>query len=83
VALRLCEGMVETRAVEEPGTPLSAQRSVRDLVGRHYVNERWYADNEHATRSTLTRALASAVLEMPELLRSPIEPIDELLLDPL
>lgn len=83
VALRLREGMVETRAVEEPGTSPPAQRAVRELVGRHYVNERWYADNEHATRSTLTRAMASAVLEMPELLRSPIEPIDELLLDPL
>ena len=53
--------MVETRAVAEPGTSLPAQGAVRELVGRHYVNERWCADNEHATRSTLTRALASAV----------------------
>jgi len=83
VGLRLREGMVETRAVEESGSSLPAQQAVRELVGRHYVNERWYDDGEPTTRVTLTRALSSAVLEMPELLRSPIEPIDELLLDPL
>ncbi|MGH8894153.1 MAG: hypothetical protein ACRDWY_12755 [Actinomycetes bacterium] len=47
------------------------------------MNERWYVDDEPTTRTTLTRALACAVLEMPELLHAPVLPMDELLLDPL
>lgn len=83
VALRLVDGRLEARAMDEPCTPLRAQQEIRELVGRHYMNERWYVEDENATRFTLTRALASAVLEVPELLRTPIEPMDELLLDPL
>jgi hypothetical protein len=83
VALRLVDGRLEVRAVDEPCSPLAMQQDVRELVGRHYMNERWYVEDEDATRFTLTRALACAVLEVPELLLSPIEPMDELLVDPL
>ena len=83
VALRFIDGWLETTGVAEPPGGLVAQQEIRELVGRHYASERWHLHDEPTTRITLTRALAGAVLEVPDLLRAPAAPMDELLLDPL
>jgi hypothetical protein len=83
VALRLVDGAVEARAVPTPSVSPEQDQSARELLGRHYRNERWYVDDEPTTRSTLTRSVAASVLEVPDLFREPRTPLDELLHDPL
>jgi len=59
------------------------EQDVRELLARHYRNERWLCDDEPTVRHTLTRAVASSVLEQPSLFAAPLTPLDELLRDPL
>lgn len=83
VGLRLSAGVVDVRAVPDPEPDPVREQSVRELIARHYRTERWWSEDEPATRRTLTRAIVASVLEQPDLFSAPSWPLDELLLDPL
>jgi len=83
VALRIDRGQVEVAAVDQLAQDVRHEQDVRELLARHYRNERWFCDDEPTVRHTLTRAVASSVLEHPSLFVAPLTPLDELLRDPL
>jgi len=83
VALRLIRGSVEITAIETVAATPQTDQDLRELLGLHYRNERWFVDDEPTTRITLTRAVAASVLEVPTAFVEPRTPLDELLRDPL
>ena len=83
VALRFVDGAVEARAVPDLAVSLERDQATRELLARHYRNERWHVDDEPTTRHTLTRAVTASVLEVPHLFEEARTPLDELLHDPL
>ncbi len=83
IALRLLGGAVDVAAVEPSPAAPTTDQDLRELLGLHYRNERWFVDDEPTTRITLTRAVAASVLEVPTTFAEPRTPLDELLRDPL
>lgn len=85
VGLRVVAGAVEVTAVDAPQQPPAEQHRVRGLLARHLRSaDEWYDDGDGTNRRfALTSAVASALLEEPDLLREPWIPLDELLHDPL
>lgn len=86
ISLRVVGGELHVEAVEEGvvATP-EQERAVRVAVSRHIREEHWWSEvmGESNRRAELTRALAYALLENPELLTAPTTPLIELLHDVL
>lgn len=86
LSLRIAQGMLHVEAVDaiDETTP-EQDREVRAAVSRHVREQRWWSidEAEPDRRAELTRALAHALLENPDLLTAPTAPLIELLHDVL
>ncbi len=86
IGVRLERGELRAEQVDTSALPgLERQQQVRELIAHHYRRERWWGgeDELESRPGELVRALALAHLEVPDLLRTPFPPLDELLYDPL
>ena len=85
LALTVERGRVRVTAMADgvAATPAQEQR-VRATLGRHIREEAWWSDGVEPNREAeLNRALGHALVEDPELFRTPVSPLIELLHDVL
>lgn len=74
---------IEALTAGVEATPAQEQR-VRAILGRHIREEAWWAGGAEPDREAeLNRALGHALVEDPELFRTPVSPLIELLHDVL
>ena len=80
VSLTLTGGRVALSPVEDdPLLPARDGGAVRRALSRHYRTPMWWTEDDLAERPyDLTTAVATALVEDPDLLRRPTRPLDEL-----
>ena len=85
LALTVDRGRVRIEALPDGvgATPAEEQR-VRAILGRHIREEAWWSHEAEPNREAeLNRAIGHALVENPELFRTPVSPLIELLHDVL
>ncbi|WP_169744219.1 hypothetical protein [Knoellia aerolata] len=85
LALTVERGRVRIEALSDGvgSTPAQEQR-VRAILGRHIRDEAWWSDVAEPNREAeLNRAVSHGLIEDPELFRTPVSPLIELLHDVL
>lgn len=85
LALTVERGRVRVTAMTDGVAATAAQEQrVRAVLGRHIRDEAWWSDGVEPNREAeLNRALGHALVEDPELFRTPVSPLIELLHDVL
>jgi len=84
LGFRLGGARLSVERIDPDRITVDADRDVRTALAAHYRNEESWAEDELATRpGALNRAIGFGLLERPDLLSSPVSPLNELLYDAL
>ena len=79
VGLRITDGHVEPLAIDELQGTAKEHQAVRAMLSRRLRHERYFGDpDDEDLGFDLVRAVVRAVAEDPDLLRTPVPPLDEL-----